>query len=267
MSYDVSFILDGLILVFLAVSIFYGARLSLFFKVFREGRDGMQILIRDLSVTVNKAESSVQVMKEHAKQTEQEISDVIKEAQFLSDELRFMNETGDSLANRLEKLADRNRELVDLMENAGGIGTQRIVPLEEPKKVSPPQKLKKQEVETPYRAPAQKKKKTPNTYEGENHIDNPFEINDFEIDEDDEKDFLALSDGAYRDEDLARKSKVNTEAKSKLRSFAIFDKDHGQEQNVTEEDDITESAEHLPSRAEQELYAALQRKKKVSELS
>lgn len=264
MSYDVSFILDGLILVFLAVSIFYGARLSLFFKVFREGRDGMQILIRDLSVTINKAEASVQVMKEHAKLTELEIRDIIKEAQFLSDELRFMNETGDSLANRLEKLADRNRELVDLMENAGGIGTQRIVPLEEPQKRAP--KSKKQE-EEPYRAPVQKKKNALNAYEGENHLNNPFEINDFEIDDDDEKDFLALSDGAYRDEDLARKSKVNTEAKSKLRSFAIFDKDHGQEQDEALEAEIMKSAEHLPSLAEQELYAALQRKKKVSELS
>lgn len=253
MSYDVGFILDGLILVFLGVTIFYAARLSLFFKVFREGRDGMQILIRDLSVTINKAESSVQVMKNHASQTEQEIREIIKEAQFLSDELRFMNETGDSLANRLEKLADRNRELVDLMESSGGIGTQKYSASDVVEKVEKP-------------AP-KKQKKFPSTYEGEKHFDNPFEISDFEMDADDEEDFLALSDGAYREEEILRKPQVDTESKSKLRSFAIFDREHDEEQDQIVSDDVIASSEHLPSRAEQELYEALQRKKKVSELS
>ena len=123
MDYDVGFLLDGLILVFLSVTIFYAARLSLFLKSFREGKDGMQLLIRDLSTTVDKAEESIKIMKGYAMETEEGLQAIIKEAKFLSDELSFMNETGDSLAGRLEKLADRNRELVDLIENAGGIGT------------------------------------------------------------------------------------------------------------------------------------------------
>ena len=130
MNYDIGLLLDGLILVFLCVTIFYAARLSMFLKVFREGKTGMEVLIRDLSLTINKAETAIKAMKIHAQETEGELREAINQAKFLSDELGFMNETGDSLANRLEKLADRNRELVDLMENAGGIGTQKITPFD-----------------------------------------------------------------------------------------------------------------------------------------
>ena len=239
MTYDMSLVLDGLILVFLSVTIFYAARLSLFMKSFREGRDGMQILIRDLSVTIDKAEASIQTMKVHAQETELELREIVNEAKFLSDELRFMNETGDSLAGRLEKLADRNRELVDLMENAGGIGTQKIMPFD------PSQDRQKQrKIEEP--------------------IEDSFEIDDFEIDEDDENDFMALSDGTY-DETESHKPKVDTEAKSKVRSFAIFDRDYASEEDSDVEEQ--ESSKKFHSRAEQDLYEALQRKKRVSEIS
>ncbi len=259
MSYDIGILLDGLILVFLSVTIFYAARLSLFLKSFREGRDGMQILIRDLSTTIDKAEASIHTMKEHALLTEQELREIVNEAKFLSDELRFMNETGDGLAERLEKLADRNRELVDLMENAGGIGTQKIVPFD-PSQEKP--------------APAPKKKQAQlQGKSAEKNIEDIFEINDFEIDEDDEKDFYALSDGAYREEDIPtksqeHKSKVDTEAKSKVRSFAIFDRDHTEEEQeeYPEPEERSESSQ-FQSQAEQDLYEALQRKKRVSELS
>lgn len=254
MSYDIGILLDGLILVFLSVTIFYAARLSIFLKSFREGRDGMQMLIRDLSVTIDKAEDSILTMKEHALLTEQELREIVNEAKFLSDELRFMNETGNSLAERLEKLADRNRELVNLMENAGGIGTQKITPFDP----SMPPKEKTSAVS----------KRT------EKDIEDIFEINDFEIDEDDEKDFYALSDGAYREEDIPtktqeyksqeHKSKVDTESKSKVRSFAIFDRDYEGEQSIEIDEDKNSQ---FQSRAEQDLYEALQRKKRVSEIS
>jgi len=42
MTYDVGLLLDGLILVFLSVTIFYAARLSLFMKTFRQSREGLQ---------------------------------------------------------------------------------------------------------------------------------------------------------------------------------------------------------------------------------
>jgi hypothetical protein len=254
MSYDIGLLLDGIILIFLSATIFYAARLSLFLKSFREGKDGMQLLIRNLSLTVDKAEESIKIMKGYAMETEEELRAVINEAKFLSDELRFMNESGDSLAGRLEKLADRNRELIDLMENAGGIGT--------PKSIDPWDTNK-----------ATKKALKPVV---KTFSDDDFEISDFDIDADDEYDFMALDDGAYREEE-AHKSQVDTQSKSKVRSFAIFDRDYleGQDNDIKDDLAVTEKApvyaggQEFHSQAEQDLYDALQRRKrnKVSEIS
>ena len=258
MTYDIGLLLDGLILVFLGVTIFYAARLSLFLKSFREGREGIGKLIRDLSVTIDRAEESIRSMKENAQAAAGGLQEVINESKFLSDELRFMNEAGDGLATRLEKLADRNRELVDLMENSGGIGTQKIhLDISKHEKLSGKAR---------HKAGA-----------GQFEI-NDFDIDSFDIDEDDEQDFHALSDGAYREEE-ERKPKVDTAAKSKVRSFAIFDRDYDDEASDNTasgngasdngQNDQSEQSEQseFHSRAEQDLYEALQRKKRVSKVS
>ncbi len=272
MSYDVGFIIDGLILIFLAVTIFYAARLSLFLKSFRAGREGMQILIRDLSITIDKAESSIHVMKENANVTALELQEVINESKFLSDELRFMNETGDGLATRLEKLASRNRELVDLMENAGGIGTQKIYAEEtrheQVAKAAKEKANKKIRGRDAARSNAQKGF----VRDRDSFEINDFEIDDLEVDKDDETDFLALGDdGTYREdlvsERAAHQSQIDTKAKSKVRSFAIFDREHMDDDVENEKAEQLREGERFNSRAEQDLYEALQRKKRVSELS
>ena len=260
MTYDLGVVLDGVILVFLGVTIFYAARLSLFFKAFRDGRDGVQILIRDLSLTVDKAQASIKTMKVHVKETEEGLRETIREARSLSEELGFMNESGDALANRLEQLADRNRELIDMMEDAGGIGSQAIKPFDPVKDVAQPKAAPKKPI----------REKIPEL-EPEVEAEKSFEISDFDISEydidaDDERDFLALEDGAYRDEEpsSSHKSKVDTNAKSKVRSFAIFDRDHADDfDGDTDNDDLDDD---FSSRAERDLYEALQRKKRMSEV-
>lgn len=275
MSYDIGFLLDGLILVFLCVTIFYAARLSLFLKSFREGRDGMQLLIRELTGAVDKAEEAIKSMKTQAIETEKELRMIVNEAKFHSDELRFMNETGDSLAERLEKLANRNRELVDLLESSGGIGAQKIKTESDPWDVNKTAKRSFKPREEPL--------------EDDGFEIQDFDINDMDIDEDDERDFLALDDGAYKEE-LVHQSKVNTQAKSKVRSFAIFDRDHAEGQENIIKDDLALKAPDQPARpqtslsapakkpaadsgfqskAEQDLYEALQRRKnaRVNEVS
>jgi hypothetical protein len=267
MSYDIGLLLDGLILVFLSVTIFYAARLSLFLKSFREGKEGMQLLIRDLNVTVDKAEESIKIMKGYSMETEEEIREIINEAKYLSDELRFMNESGNGLADRLEKLANRNRELVDLIESSGGIGTQKPLQEEEKKK-------------DPWAVADSAKRAMKNKLKSERKVEtysDDFEISDFDIDEDDEYDFQALDDGAYREEEVHH-SRVNTNSKSKLRSFAIFDRDamEGQENTIQDDlamddydDDVIIEERQFHSKAEQDLYEALQRRKnsKINEVS
>lgn len=264
MNYDIGLLLDGLILVFLCVTIFYAARLSLFMKTFRQSRTEISKLIRELNVVIVKAEGSIVTMQENAGTTEVAMREAIVEAKFLSDELRFMNETGDSLADRLEKLADRNRELVDLMENAGGIGTQKISGIPAASHDVLKKKVQKFKDESYVEPP-------------KSHGEDPFDIADFdldadEMDDDDEFDFMALSDGAYREEEslaeeeaALHKSQVDLEAKSKIRSFAIFDRDHMEEDIDFPQDESFGEADSgeqkFHSRAEQDLYEALQRKK------
>jgi len=288
MSDDIGLLLDGLILVFLCVTIFYAARLSLFMKSLRQGRSETERLIRDLNKTIAKAESSVVMMKENANSTIDVVGEVISESKFLSDELKFMTETGDSLADRLEKLADRNRELVDLMESSGGIGPQRTMSYDSTA-ASVPIPLKKKAVKPPHEQ--QEEKFGLGDFDvGDFDIDD-FDLDSMEMDEDDEFDFHALGDGAYREEEAISEfdltseidaeedadfedhlSKVNTQAKSKVRSFAIFDRDH--EDDFEVEDTPTPNEQHIPvegqpfhSRAEQDLYEALQRKKKAFDKS
>jgi len=304
MSSQISFLLDGLILIFLCVTIFYAARLSMFLKTFREGRAGMQVLIRDLTTTIAKAEVSIATTKHQMNEAEQELRTVINEAKYLSDELRYMNEGGDNLATRLEKLADRNRELIDLMEKSGGIGTQTIQAFD-------PSKPRQEKAPQPVPKRKAKKKSPANIHDNEH--DDVFNITDFDIeeglDEDDEMDFQALEDGAYREEMAALskallseddqeidddeyetefgfdeedddrelleteyKSPVDTNAKSKVRSFAIFDRDVMEtdlKEKIEEriEHDVENHDSEFYSRAEQDLYEALQRRKKMKEQS
>ncbi|MEM9469023.1 MAG: DUF6468 domain-containing protein [Pseudomonadota bacterium] len=122
METDIGLILDGVILVFLAVTIFYAARLTLFFKSFRASKESVEKLISDLSTMIDKAEQAIDKMHQQTGNADANLQNTINEASFLSDELRFINETGDNLAGRLEKLVDQNKELVDLIEDNGGVG-------------------------------------------------------------------------------------------------------------------------------------------------
>lgn len=122
MSMDAGQILDAVILILLCVTIFYAARLSMFMNNFRDNKAEFEVLMGNLSRNIQRAEQAITTMRMLAAESGSELDTAVKEAKFLSDELRFMTDAGDNLANRLEKLAERNRELIDLLENAGGIG-------------------------------------------------------------------------------------------------------------------------------------------------
>jgi len=246
MTYDIGLIIDGLILVFLVVTIFYAARLTLFMKSFRESREALQHLIRDLTNIIQTSENAIATMKREATEIETEAVETLREAKFIADELKFMNSAGDNLAERLGKLADRTKELVDIMVKSGGIGHMTF------------------EGEPVQKAPKVKKKAIQ---------EKPFEIDDFDfdenLDEDDERDFQALEDGAYTENS---KPSIDTTSKSKVRSFAIFDKEFVLDDELDEQDDVylEESSfqdQNFRSKAEQDLYEALQRKKRTSELT
>lgn len=118
---DIGNIIDIVILFFLVVTIFYAWRLSTYMKIFRDSRKDMESLLFKLDADIARAEKSVLGMRNAAENAGMKLNETVKESKFLADELKFMNEAGDNLASRLEKLAEKNRALVDQLESAGGI--------------------------------------------------------------------------------------------------------------------------------------------------
>lgn len=121
MSFNFAFFMDISILVLLAATVFLAFRLTMSLKNFKESRTEMEGLVNRLTANIDKAERAIGGMQNAARTAGKELDEIISEAKALSDELKFMSQSGDNLANRLEKLADRNRELVEKIEAGGGV--------------------------------------------------------------------------------------------------------------------------------------------------
>ncbi len=124
MSMNFGFFMDVSILVLLAATVYLAFRLNLNLRNFKESRFEMEGLVNRLTGNIDKADRAIQGMQNAARNAGKELDEIISDAKALKDELKFMNETGNNLAGRLEKLAERNRELVDKIEQGGGLGVQ-----------------------------------------------------------------------------------------------------------------------------------------------
>ena len=122
MIFNLAFVMDAAILLLLAGTIFLAFRLNLNLRHFREGRKDMEKLVATLTVNIERAEKAIAGLQIGARNSGSDLDKKIKESKFLLDELKFMGEAGNNLATRLEKLADRNRELVEKIESKGGLG-------------------------------------------------------------------------------------------------------------------------------------------------
>ncbi len=122
MPMNFGFLMDVAILVLLAGTVFFAFRLNLNLKHFKDSRSQMEGLVNRLAVNIERAEKAIAGLQVSARNSGADLDKKIKESKFLSDELKFMSEAGNNLATRLEKLADRNRELIEKIEAGGGLG-------------------------------------------------------------------------------------------------------------------------------------------------
>jgi hypothetical protein len=104
----VTLIVDVLIMVLLALTVLFAARLTSGLKRFRESRGELEELIKNLSSVIEHAENSVAALREAAKQSGRDLQARINEAASLADELQIMTESGGNMAGRLEQIAERN---------------------------------------------------------------------------------------------------------------------------------------------------------------
>lgn len=113
-----SLVMDIVIATLLAVTIFYAIRLSKHLDDFRSNRSAMERLIRDLSSQITRAQEGVTHLDDAARASGQELRKLIEKATGITDELEIMTESGNKLAERLDNLASRNRDIADNMTHS-----------------------------------------------------------------------------------------------------------------------------------------------------
>ncbi len=103
---NVAFFLDAGLLALLGGTVVLVFKLNLNLRHFRESRFEMEGLVNRLTVNVERAEKAIAGLQVSARNSGADMDKKIKESKFLADELKFMNDAGNNLATRLEKLAE-----------------------------------------------------------------------------------------------------------------------------------------------------------------
>lgn len=122
----VSLILDGLILILLAATVFYAGRLSLALKAFREGKADFAKLLQQLNQATTQAEASIQKLQKSTEDSGHDLQLRLNQGKAISEELQLVTEAATNLADRLEDMASKNREIARRIEKASGIGGEAL---------------------------------------------------------------------------------------------------------------------------------------------
>jgi hypothetical protein len=95
-------ILDGLIVILLIATIVYAVILNQKLNLLRKNKDDLSRMIANFNEATVRAESSIPRLRKAADEARQALQEKVEKAQQLRDDLAFMIERGDSMANRLE---------------------------------------------------------------------------------------------------------------------------------------------------------------------
>lgn len=118
--------MDFVLLAGLGVMIFYAYRLSKSLDNFKKYREEFGQVIRELGQYIDEAQGAIDKLKDATQLSGEQLDDRIKDATLLADELQLINDAGNSLATRLEVLAEKNRKLAqgdeeESLRSAGGV--------------------------------------------------------------------------------------------------------------------------------------------------
>lgn len=104
-----SLIMDFAVLAALAGTIYVAMRLSKSLNNFRSHRNEMKSLIAELAKNINEAQTAIEGLKATSNIAADNLDDMLHDSRRMAEELKMVNETSNSLANRLEGLASKNR--------------------------------------------------------------------------------------------------------------------------------------------------------------
>ena len=104
-------LINLVIIVLLVPTIIYAYRLNKNLTILRENQNSLSRLIASLNDATVKAENSIPKLKNATEISSQNLKDVVDNAKSLKDDLTFINERADNLADRLENVIHDGRNL------------------------------------------------------------------------------------------------------------------------------------------------------------
>lgn len=96
-------LLDAVVIVTLLYAIYYMRIVAKSMRVIRDGKSEMQQILKEMTQSIAKAEETVQGMKRLADDKGRNLQRQMDDAQQLAEELKFINQTANTMAQRLEK--------------------------------------------------------------------------------------------------------------------------------------------------------------------
>lgn len=117
MNAYLSVFIDFVVLLFLGATIFYVLRLSKVLGEFKKQRNQLDSVITNMISSIDQAERTVHSLKQTGAKEVADLEKLVNESKSLSDELKIINEASESMAKRLENLAETNRKIVQPSRN------------------------------------------------------------------------------------------------------------------------------------------------------
>lgn len=109
--HNIEFIINIVIISLLIPTIIYAYRLNKNLTLLRQNQNSLTKLIQSLNDATLKAENSIPRLKTETQSTSGELKEVVKSAKTLKDDLTFINERADNLADRLENVIHDGRKI------------------------------------------------------------------------------------------------------------------------------------------------------------
>ena len=107
--YSLELIINLIIITLLIPTIIYAYRLNHSLKILRDNQNSLAQLVNALNEATFKAENSIPKLKSVTEHSSEGLKEVVDYAKELKDDLLFINERADNLADRLENAISTSR--------------------------------------------------------------------------------------------------------------------------------------------------------------
>ncbi|MEN6543701.1 DUF6468 domain-containing protein [Parvibaculum sp.] len=139
-------LLEGIVAMLLVATIGYCATIDRRLRAMRSGQDGLRDLIHELSLATGQASEAIARLRDASNATGQKLSEQVSRGRSLADELAFMLEAGNDIANRLGSIEARRAPagIVPNLKPAAGPRQASATPVRDAGKGTPSQQSQAQ---------------------------------------------------------------------------------------------------------------------------